>query len=258
MITQTIDTIEFNAPVWPPDKQKPVLLLIHGATLSKTFWRDQINGLSDIATPVALDLPGHGGSSGDAKNSIAEYAQSIVDFIQSANLSGHEIVLCGLSMGGAIVQELLITYPERFKAGILMNTGARLKVHPLVIESVNQNYSQFVQSMPALSFAPGTTDAALVQRIIDIVGQNTPETAIADFNACHHFDVMDRIGNIPCPVLVFSAEHDITTPPKFGYWLSQNIPQAKHIHIDQAGHLSPMEKPDDVNRGIHTFLSELP
>lgn len=257
MITQTIDNIEFKSPVWPPEKHKPVLVLIHGATLSKSFWNSQINALGDVSTPVALDLPGHGGSRGESKKSIAEYAQSVVNFIHSAHLDRHDLVLCGLSMGGAIVQELLITNPAMFTAGILINTGARLKVHPMVIESVTQNYTQFVQSMPAMSFAPGCGDTGLAQCIIAISGQNSKEAAIDDFNACHHFDVMDKVTSISCPVLVFSAEHDISTPPKFGFWLAQNIPHARHVHVEKAGHLSPMEKPDAINDEIRSFIRNL-
>lgn len=255
METIKIGSFEINAHSWSPDSSKPVILFIHGASLSKDFWNAQINGLSNESYPVAVDLPGHGGSGGPAKDKISDYADDIIDFITQAELSHCDLVLCGLSMGGGIVQHLIIHYPDLFKAAILINTGARLKVHPMIIESVKTDFHGFIQSMPSYSLSPSTDVTLYEKQIHAITSRSEQQTALKDFAACNTFDVMEKIERITCPVLVLSAAHDVSTPPKYGYWLSENIPHAEHVHIEHAGHLSPIEKSDRVNEAIKDFLN---
>lgn len=257
MNTKSINGIEFTASCWPPDNTKPVVLLIHGATLSKTFWDAQMLGLETISTTIALDLPGHGGSQGEALDNVPAYAKCVADYITSAGIGDYDIIICGLSMGGAIAQQLLISYPDLFKAGILINTGARLKVHPMIIESIRADYSQFIRAMPRTMVAPNSDPTLFEQKIYDSIGNNTAETSLKGFHACNQFDVMADVGKIACPVLVLSAEHDTSTPVKFGDWLARNIPNATYTCVKDAGHLSPLEKPEEINKEICQFLKNL-
>lgn len=257
MNKQTIDGIEFNASCWPPDKNKPILLLIHGAALSKTFWDGQVMALKSVSTAIAPDLPGHGGSCGKAQTTISDYAASVVGFIRSAGISEHNIIVCGLSMGGAIVQQLLISYPELFKAGILINTGARLKVHPMIIEAIKTDFTGFIQAMPKTMASPTADPTRFEQQIFEAVESSTADISLKDFYACNQFDVMNEIDKISCPVLVLAAEHDVSTPAKYGEWLAQKIQNCTYSCIQNAGHLSPLEKPEEINGEICRFLENL-
>ena len=51
-----------------------------------------------------------------------------------------------------------------------------------------------------------------------------------------------------------TGEDDLLTPPKFGQYLADKIEGAQRVHIMDAGHLVPVEKPDELNRGILEFL----
>jgi pimeloyl-ACP methyl ester carboxylesterase len=65
---------------------------------------------------------------------------------------------------------------------------------------------------------------------------------------------MQRVGSITSPVLVVSAEDDQITPPKYGDFMEASIAQANRVHIMEAGHIVPMEKPEAVNSAIIDFL----
>ncbi len=58
-----------------------VLVLVHGAGGDHTTWMRQLEGLADSATVVALDLPGHGASSGDGCRAVADYAAALRGFL---------------------------------------------------------------------------------------------------------------------------------------------------------------------------------
>jgi pimeloyl-ACP methyl ester carboxylesterase len=81
-----------------------------------------------------------------------------------------------------------------------------------------------------------------------------PGVVKGDFTACNGFDVMQRLHEIKIPVLVLTASEDQLTPMKFGNYLAQQINGAKSVNIEDAGHLSPMEKPEEVTRAIREFL----
>jgi pimeloyl-ACP methyl ester carboxylesterase len=69
--------------------------------------------------------------------------------------------------------------------------------------------------------------------------------------------VTEKLGLIEVPVLVLTGRDDNITPVKYGIFLEKNIKNAKLVNIEDAGHLSPIEKPHEVNRSIHNFLIQI-
>jgi pimeloyl-ACP methyl ester carboxylesterase len=65
---------------------------------------------------------------------------------------------------------------------------------------------------------------------------------------------MQRVGSIRSPVLVVTAEDDQVTPPKYGDFMQTSIAKASRVHIKEAGHIVPIEKPEEVNNAIVEFL----
>jgi pimeloyl-ACP methyl ester carboxylesterase len=257
MKTLKTDSFEFNTGDLPVNPSMPTLLFIHGASLSKGIWDAQIDGLNDIANTFAIDLPGHGGSDGPGCDTITGYSDAVHRFILSAGIPQNSLILCGMSMGGAIVQHMLVEHPKTCQAGILINTGARLKVLPMIFESVTNDFAGFINSTPVFSLSPKTDTQIFKDHILDFSGKCDVFTALNDFRACNGFDMMDKIQTVTHPVLVLSAEHDLSTPPKYGYWLAEHIINAEHVHITNAGHFSPLEKADEINEAIRQFLIKL-
>lgn len=247
---------EFNAGNWPLSNDKPVVLFLHGASLSKSFWNYQVENLNGVADTIAIDLPGHGGTTVNSKDSIKDFAKDIITFINSLAIKT-PVVICGMSMGGAIAQQLLIDYPDYFKAGVLINTGARLKVLPMIFDMVNSDYDGYIKNTPMFSISSKSNLEKIQELAEDFTGNCTAETTINDFDACNGFDIMDKISLITKPVLVMSATEDLSTPLKYGKWLSENIKDADFVQIEEAGHFSPLEKPDPINKAIDDFIKRV-
>jgi pimeloyl-ACP methyl ester carboxylesterase len=251
MVEGTAGGIGYLAGTWPPDSAKSTIFFIHGAGGSGLFWQAQVEGLAARANTIALDLPGHGRSGGIGCDSIEDYARSVIDFIKALGVSSP--VPCGISMGGAVVQQLLLDYPDFVKAGILVNTGAKLKVAPVIFDTLKNDYSGYL-SMISKSVASKTTKPEQLKRFQEEAARCNPGVALGDFYACNRFDVMQRVGSITLPVLVVSAADDQLTPLKYGEFLENNIPKASRIIVDEAGHILPMQKPEEFNRAIIDFL----
>jgi pimeloyl-ACP methyl ester carboxylesterase len=165
-------------------------------------------------------------------------------------------ILCGLSMGGAVAQDLLIHHPEKFCAGILMHTGAKLKVMPLIFETIRKDYRQYYEMMIHFAMAGETDKPRMIGLLKDIIA-GSPEVALKDFYACDAFNVVDQLQAIAAPVLVIVGDEDNVTPPKYGEFLSSRISNSRLITIKGTGHVSPLEKPDAVNQVLRDFILEM-
>jgi pimeloyl-ACP methyl ester carboxylesterase len=251
MVEKEIGGFGFIAGRWPLAEEKSTIVFIHESGGTGNFWKAQVEGLAERINTVALDLPGHGRSGKDGKNTVADYTRAVVQFVDAVGLS--KAIPCGLSLGGAIAQQLLLDYPGRFCAGILAGTGARLKVLPAIFEAIEKDYAGFVDMLVKFA-ASQRTDPAVLQPFRDELGSCAPGVIYGDFQACNRFNIMQRMAEISVPVLVISAEDDKLTPPKYGEFLASAILNATRAHIMDAGHVAPLEKPLEVNRAIVEFL----
>jgi pimeloyl-ACP methyl ester carboxylesterase len=246
--------IGFIAGRWPLEADLPTVVFIHGSGGTNVLWRAQVEGLAGRMNTVAIDLPGRGGSDGEGSSSIAEYADAVAGFIDS--IAAPRPVPCGLSIGGGIVLRLLLDDRDRYEAGILVNSGARLRVLPLILEAIGNDYEAFVNATYTGGISE-KTDPSRVRPLVDSMARCPPEVTLGDFKACDSFDVMEHLEEIAVPVLVLTASDDRMTPVKYGRYLAEHIRSATLVNIEDAGHLSPMEKPEEVTRAILDFVESI-
>jgi pimeloyl-ACP methyl ester carboxylesterase len=147
---------------WPLDQDKSTVVFIHGSGGTGHFWKAQVEGLVERVNTVALDLPGHGRGGKDGKDTIADYSRAVLEFIDALNAP--KAILCGLSLGGAIVQQLLLDFAERFGAGILIGTGAKLTVLPALFAAIEKDYTGFVEML--CKFASSENTDAMIFRLV--------------------------------------------------------------------------------------------
>ncbi len=249
-----INGIEFAAGSWPLNPDLDTIVFIHGSGGTNILWQAQVESLAGKVNTVALNLPGHGSSDGSGMDRMVDYAKSVSEFITS--IDARKPVVCGLSIGGAIVLQLLIDEPDNFKAGIVVNAGAKLKVMPLIFETIEKDFTGFVDSMYSFGVSQ-KTDPAKLKPLADSMLACPPEVALKDFSACDAFDVRDKLHAIKAPVLVMTASDDMLTPVKYGQFLADQIATAGMVTIENAGHLSPVERPDDVAQAILSFIRTL-
>jgi pimeloyl-ACP methyl ester carboxylesterase len=250
---QKVNGTAFIANNWPLRPHLPTILFIHGAGESGILWRAQVESLSEV-NAVAPDLPGHGRSDGQGMSRIEDYAASVAGFVDA--IGAARPVLCGLSLGGAIVLRLLLDWPRRFKAGILINSGARLRVLPLILETIENDYDAYLRSLSGLGLSDATNPSGM-NEITQAMLACPQMVTLGDFRACDSFDVMEEVERIEVPVLVISASDDRMTPLKYGAYLADRIRCSSLVSIEGAGHLSPVEKPEEVSGAISAFIGAI-
>lgn len=83
---------------------EPALVFIHGGFADRTFWRPQIDALSEDHRVVALDLAGHGGSGRNREAwTIVAFAEDVRSVVEA--LAPKRAVLIGNSLGGPVALE---------------------------------------------------------------------------------------------------------------------------------------------------------
>jgi pimeloyl-ACP methyl ester carboxylesterase len=252
MITGKTNGMAFMAgrPICQPET--PSIIFLHGSGLAGAFWQPQIEALADGMNTVAIDLPGHGQSDLPALASVPAYAAAVMDFIRARGFS--RPIPCGLSLGGAIALQMLLDYPEELAGGILIGTGARLRVRREIFDLITGDYPGFVAATGAVAASPQTA-AGVLDPVQKLTAACPPATAEADYRACDRFDVMARLPEIQRPVLVICGADDLLTPLKYGDYLTRHITGAQQVIIPRAGHLVPVEQPLAVNAAIRTFIT---
>lgn len=236
-------------------KLLPPLLLIHGAGGTHLHWPPEIRRMKAV-TVYAVDLPGHGQSKGKASDSIEEYARCLRAWMDALDIK--KVIPVGHSMGGAIAQTMALEMPERVAGLVLVGTGGRLRVHPQILELTAdaERYPQAVDLITQWAFSEHAD-----QRLLDLgkarYADARPESIHADFMACDHFDMMERLAEITVPVLVVCGGEDRLTPPKYSQHLAQKIPNSSLVLVENAGHMVMLEKPAEVAAELSRFIESV-
>ena len=63
--------------------------------------------------------------------------------------------------------------------------------------------------------------------------------------------------SVAVPTLILVGESDAITPPKVAQAMHDGIPKSHLALIKGAGHMTPMEQPEQVNRAIRDFAFKL-
>jgi pimeloyl-ACP methyl ester carboxylesterase len=237
-------------------KGKIAFILIHGAAWNHRLWNKQISAISSLGEVITIDLPGHGASDQFADmraTSIKSYADHIHSVLSILNKTN--VVLVGHSMGGATSMRFTLDHPDNVKALILIGTGAKLGVNPAILSGLSEQYEQTIEASKAWAFA-AETDKRIVEEGIGEMLKCRQKVAVADFVACNKFDIRDSVSRIQVPTLILVGSEDKLTPLKWSEYLHGNIKGSELEVIAGAGHMVTLEKPNEVNKRIASFVEK--
>lgn len=240
----------------PFRKEKPTLVMVHGAGGSSELWSFQLEFLDKEINIVALDLPGHG-QSGSKKSfkSISGYSKWLYEVVE--NWFQQPIYLMGHSMGGAIVQEIAINDNNHLLKGIiLVGTGAILKVAPQFLDGLLTDFESTVDKIVSYTYSKGVKKE-LIMEGARIMKESGPIVVHNDFLACDRFDRIKDLKRVSIPCLIVCGEDDILTPPDLSRFLYEHIPASSLKIVPNAGHKVMIERHKEVNTAILGFIHEI-
>jgi 3-oxoadipate enol-lactonase len=243
----------------------PVVLL-HGYPLDGAMWRAQVNPLASAGFRVIVpDLPGHGQSPVQDPCSIESMAAAVLSLLDRLKVTRSHVV--GFSMGGYIALDIAIRHPERVARLVLMDTRAEADTPQgrdgrmaLLREMVGRPGVKVLANamMPNLLTEETRAQRGLLAEEVrtmmlrqPIEGERAAMMALAE-----RPDRRKELGKVAAPTLVLVGEHDKVTPPASAQAIATGISGATAETIPGAAHLTPLERPEEVNERLLRFLSQ--
>jgi len=251
----------------------PVLILIHGVCASLHTWDGWTDRLKDHYRIIRLDVPGFGltGPAPDTSYYKIDKAVNLFERLVD-EMKLDKFYLAGNSLGGYIAWKYTLKHPDKVEKLILVDSVGFPQDLPGIIG--------FASNPVVRPFARYMIPKFLVDKCVNqVYGDKSKVTKeLKD----RYFELMMRDGNkggtidvftefrkqckdknlsagikdIKPPVLVMWGTKDVWTPYKtvFPKW-KQELPNAKFIEYDGAGHTPMEELPDQTARDADLFLS---
>jgi pimeloyl-ACP methyl ester carboxylesterase len=215
---------------------------------------------------VNIDQRGHGRSvPATDPYEMREMVEDVIAVLD--HLAIERAVWAGLSMGGMVAMHAAITYSDRVSALILLDTDAgaettfkKLKYRAMSIGARALGVRPFFPAVLPLLF--GRTTLAENEYLVDdwksrFEAIHVPSLATAVGALTRRPSIVRELGGVQCPSLVIVGEEDASLPPPKSREIADALPNASLLVIPDAGHLSALEKPDEVTEAMLRFLDEV-
>ena len=230
-------------------RDKTPLLLLPGLLCDGALWNHQLRYLTEVAEPRVADLTGH-----DSVQAMA-----------AAVLAGAppRFALAGLSMGGYVALELMRQAPERVLRLALLDTSARpdsaeqkgRRLGLIQLASAGRFRGVTPRLLPLLIHPDRQSEPELAGTIMSMAERVGQEAFTRQQTASMtRPDSRSGLFSITCPTLILGGREDALTPPELMAEIATAIPDARHVVIEECGHLPPLERPHAATAFLRDWL----
>jgi pimeloyl-ACP methyl ester carboxylesterase len=235
----------------------PAVILVHGWSCDRSYWRQQVGALATQRTIVAVDLAGHGESGTNRDQwTIESFGRDIA--LVADTLGLQEIILVGHSMGGDVILEAALQLAGRVNGLVWVDTYQRLG-SPRTMEEVNEIVASFRSDFVAATsgFVPGlfpaSADSALVRRVTGDMASAPPHIGIATMQASLTYgrQVTTPIQALGLPIIAINPENPPTDVPSLEQYGVTVVP------MTGVGHFMMLEDPEGFNALLENVIRRL-
>jgi len=243
----------------------PELLLISGLGASRKSWLPVLPQLSERHTCITFDNRGAGLSDvPPGPYTIEQMSDDTAALL--AHLGTGPVPAVGWSMGGVILQALLLDHPDTVSRAVLLSTLPSYTdvQHAwldglLALRAAGVDPVVLGTSGIAWGFTPYTlTDHTAVYAALQLGAADPEATSAAGFAAqaaaIRVFDRRPELSAITTPVLVLVGAEDVLTPPSQSLEIAERISGSRLVVLPRGGHGMVVEFPNPVLAAIEGFL----
>lgn len=242
------------------------IVFLHGFPFDKTMWEKQIEFLKTSYRLIACDIRGFGKSKNEKSLlNMDLFVDDLIKFMDKLDID--KAVICGLSMGGFITLNAAKRFPDRFEALILCDTQCiadtpeikekRLKtIAKIEGEGVADFNEEFIKSVFHKDSLADKKE--LVEELRRVVFANSRHSIIQGLLALAiREDTCAILERIRIPTLIICGREDAVTPLEESEYLKEHVLGSTLKVIDDAGHVSNLEQPNEFNQYLGEFLINL-
>lgn len=232
----------------------PVLMLLHGLFGALSNFEEVVDHFSGEYKVVIPMLPIYDMSF--FNTNVKELSKYVHSFIEN---QGYEnINLLGNSLGGHVTLLYALHHPEKCSSMVLTGSSGLYEsgmgdTYPKV-----KDYN-FIKDKVAYTFYdPEMADKGLVDEVYQTVNDRSRVVRIIAMakSAIRH-NMANDLHRIEVPTCLIWGGQDRVTPPYVAEEFKRLLPNAELHFVDKCGHAPMMERPEEFNKILDSFLSRL-
>ena len=249
---------------WESDgpQDAPAVLLLMGLAYPAAMWFRLVPALAEGHRVIRVDNRG-AGRTGDvpgAPYTVETMAADCLAVLDAADVDTAHVV--GISMGGLIAQEIVLTAPERVRSLCLIATHpgiAHAVMNPqamaMAMQRGQMTAQQAAEASIPFNYAPGTPRERIEEDwAVRLPLAATSRGYLAQVMGSSQWNGYDRLARIAAPTLVVHGELDALVPPANGRTIADRIPGAELVLVPNANHVLMTDQPERVSTVLVEWL----
>jgi len=244
------------------DAAVPTVVFVHGAANDHSVWLLQSRYFAYHGSNVlAVDLPGHGRSGGEALRSVEAIADWLVAVLDAAGVP--QAALVGHSLGSLAVLAAAARHCGRVTKIALLGPAVPMAVSDVLLDAAKANDHVAYELINGWSHSAGKQLGGnpvpgmwMIGHAMRLMERTRPGVLHTDLAACHAYaGGLDAAANVRCPALLMVGARDLMAPPKSAQALIGALADARVVTLPDCGHAMMAEQPDAVLDALAAFLS---
>jgi 3-oxoadipate enol-lactonase len=235
------------------------LVLIHGLGEVKEGWQNQFE-LADQYELIIPDLRGHGEyiTENEKEISIQSFAQDVIRLLKELEIESAHI--CGLSMGGAVAQEIYRQAPRMCRTLILVSTFhfAPKRLGKLYLE-LRKNSFNSTSNKNQIDLASKICLYSWNKENLEQFHQffkPNPHFFLKSLEACLEVNNIGLLPKINVPTLIIGGQYDAVLPVWIQYLMHKQIHHSELTILRNSGHIAKLEAKESFNKTLRSFLTK--
>lgn len=249
----------------------PVLWL-QGLNAPAAAWAVQLAHFAQSHRSIAPDARGVGQSDAPlGPYTTRQMAADAVAILDTLNLKSVHVV--GLSLGGAVAQELALVHPDRVRSLALLGTFAAQDprsralllawraLYPVAISTPELREAWEKQAYAWLftdRFWRSEANVRAALRFARSQPLQTPRGFQGQVDAALSHDTRERLPSLRVPAAVIHGALDQLSPLSNGEELARLIPGAELTIVPEVGHAANLEAQRTVNTALRKLWTRVP
>ncbi|MDE0101666.1 MAG: 3-oxoadipate enol-lactonase [Bryobacterales bacterium] len=190
--------------------------------------------------------------------SVGDHATDLLALLR--RLDWRPSVLCGLSIGGMIAMEIAGRRPDVALGLVLADTATVIGPREFWESRMRQVRDQGLHAIAAEVMRRWFGGSYLRDRPADAHGWSNLlaraplEGYLGSCAALRDADLGQIAGSIAAPSVCVCGSEDQSTPPAAVRDLAAALPDAAYVELAGAGHLTPVEQPDQFAGVLRSFM----
>lgn len=232
------------------------IIFIHGVVTTSNIFPKYLNAYSPNFRGIAVDLRGYGDSQKpDSGFTIAQFSKDLIALADKLGIE--KPVWVGVSMGGMILQQLALDYPDRVRALVLISTtdGAMVLDKDLSTIGNPRDFREISKNIVVESFPQGTP-STLYQPMLDRIPSWNATVLRDALTDMARANVHGQIKRITAPTLIMVGAKDDVATPLIAREIQAQITGAQLVEFN-TGHFMMAEDPERFRMALGEFLQTL-